>query len=184
MIDPVLRPVPVTDPRPHLYDKTVLDRALSFHTESIAAWAKGRALPSAVGTYLPEALRAADGDAFKAARFFEQVDALEADMAFCRLLDNVIITLPHHLRLETQEWVMRTGMRFPAYEGDIIEWFINGETATGEVIAIDKTQAQARVRRHTTDDHPRVYAEVVGANITQKLFARRFGDETGPEDAS
>lgn len=170
---PRLRPAPDHDPRPDAYSPDAIARALTKVRPLFESWAGNRNCLPAIERRLPEAFSVTSGDAYEVARFLERENVVAPDADLVRAIDALKTELPGAMRSITGEWCLRTGIRFPAYEKDVVEFFIPsiGRQGTGEVVVVDKVLASGRVQRPATGEIHMVLAEDVIANVTRKLRA-------------
>ncbi|UTC28691.1 hypothetical protein MARCHEWKA_01780 [Brevundimonas phage vB_BpoS-Marchewka] len=169
-----LRTPPEGDARPDPLADCVVVRAIGRHLDGLQAWLKPRipALPDAeVTAAVTTALRAAGADGFRMALVLKNEFSWPADMALALLLRDVTDSLAFSLRIETAEWAMRTGFRFPGKSHHQIVWADhNDKLRAGTVIAVDNGYASALVQGFEglvkAGEPRRVLAERVVSNIT------------------
>lgn len=168
-----LRPAPVEDPRPFIHDPDVIKRALSGVEPMIDKWCGNANTMPAIVRALPPAFEDGAGDPYRVARILHDAGIVTPDYKLVRIFAEITARLTWALRVETGAWAIRSGMRFPGYEDDLLEFCIPAISviATGKVVVIDKPMATARVQRPSTGDILLVTAEDVIANMTQGIRA-------------
>lgn len=169
-----LRTPPEDDGRPDPLADSVIARAVHSRIDEIKSWLKPR-IPSLsdadICAAITTALRAAGADGFRMSVVLKNEFSWPADMDLALLMRSVTEGLAFHLRIETAEWAMRTGFRFPAKSSHQIVWLDhNDKTRAGTVVAVDNCYASALVQGFEglvkAGDPRRVLAERVISNIT------------------
>ncbi|USN13849.1 hypothetical protein PAPPERLAPAPP_01750 [Brevundimonas phage vB_BpoS-Papperlapapp] len=169
-----LRTPPQGDGRPDPLSDRVIARAVDRHLDGFQAWLKPRipALDDAeVAKAVTTALRAAGADGFRMAVVLKNEFSWPADMGLALLLRDVTESLAFSLRIETSEWAMRTGFRFPGKSNQQIVWADhNDKLRSGTIVAVDNCYASALVQGFEglvkAGEPRRVLAERVVSNIT------------------
>lgn len=176
-----IRPVDPADPRPTFHSDDVLLTAIRSVSPAIIAWAKTRATPAVMEEAhlefaLSQAIKTAGVDAFRIGVILQASWNWPVDFTLMTLINAVVEALPAALRIVSGQWVVRTGLRFPGVEGDMIE-FVNaeGEPATGIITAVSKLEARAYVNPsigvEVSEETIAVAAEDVYANVTQARYS-------------
>lgn len=169
-----LRPLPEGDPRPDPLSDPVIARAIASRLDEIKSWLKPR-IPSLddgeIAGAVTTALRAAGADGFRMAVVLKNECSWPADMALALLMRDVTESLAFALRIETAEWAMRTGFRFPAKCNHHVSWLDHGDKVRmGTVVAVDTCYASALVQPFEglvkAGDPRRVMAERVLSNLS------------------
>jgi hypothetical protein len=174
MAQTVLRPAPEGDGRPDPLSETVLTRAVSLHVADAMAWLKPRVptLSEEEATFaLCASIRRGGADGFRAGVSLKNEFSWPIDIEMVLVLRNITEKLAFALRIETAEWVLRTGMRFPAKDNQQIEWIDgSGKHRAGTVIAVDRALCAAVVQPFEglvkAGEPRRVLCEQVFHNIT------------------
>lgn len=170
-----LRTPPATDGRPDPLADSVIRRAVAGRMDEIKAWLKPRFVDQAQDDAILEAitvaLRAGGADGFRMSVILKNDFSWPADMGLALLMRDVTDSLALALRIETSEWAMRTGLRFPAKSNDQIVWADHTDKLRGgTVIAVDNGYASALVQPFEglvkAGEPRRVLAERVVSNIT------------------
>lgn len=173
-----LIPIPVDDPRPHPMHELVVATAAQEVAPTILAWMMPR-LPRHLEmdvnrvTFLITAafVHAAVADSFEVALVVREKLGLPADRPLITLLDEIVDRLPSALKIVVGKWAMKHGIRYPAKQGDLIEYLDDhGKQCAGRVYAVDPILALAVVIRASDESAVRVCAEQVIANTTQALY--------------
>jgi hypothetical protein len=177
----VLRPISRHDPRPDPTNPRVVARAVGDISAELLSWAHLNVNPDLAGSNV-EALIVAHilesgFDAFRAAAILSEENLWRCDIRLVRLLDGAINALEAYARSMTLEWVVRTGLRFPANEGDEIQWItVSGRLRKGTVYALNPYYAMGLVNPKAgpakASSLLKVYAEQVTANDTKGRFAQ------------
>lgn len=169
-----LRTPPQSDGRPDPLADRVIHRAIAGRLAEIKTWLSPR-VPgtedSAVIAAVTMAARAGGADGFRMSVFLKNECSWPADMALALLMRDVTESLALALRIETAEWAMRTGFRFPAKSNDQIVWADHNDKLHGAtVISVDNCYASALVQPFEglvkAGEPRRVLAERVVSNIT------------------
>lgn len=169
-----LRPVPAGDPRPDPMSPTVVRVAVEPIADALLAWCNGR-VPvldtEAVIFSVTVAVIHAGADSFRIGTTLREQFHFPVDRALITLLDEVVDRLPAALKIVVGKWSARNGMRFPAKDGDLIEFLDDTETpVAARVYAVDKLLCLALVIRQSDERTTRVCAEQVIANRTQSRY--------------
>lgn len=184
MVPTFLRPTPASDPRPDPFCDAVLTRAANARLDEIKAWMKPR-LPALSDDEVRFALRAAlhagGADGFRASCTLKAVFDWPVDMELCGYLRDTCHAMAFALRVETREWSVRIGLRFPGKSEDRIEWLDDQDVAhVGKVISTDHGLALGIVQAYDGTIRAgaprRVLAERVTANLTQALYGAGVSD--------
>ncbi|AFU87844.1 hypothetical protein CcrKarma_gp327 [Caulobacter virus Karma] len=173
-----LRSTSPSDPRPTAIDPDVLALAIGKVLPDILGWARLRQPgfgEADVHHAVVTALHIAGLDAFRLGVVLASQFNWSVDYSLVRLLDSVIEALPTAYRAVTGRWVARTGTRFPAKEGDTIEFLdAAGRRRVGKVVGVAALTATAYVQpavgTEFTDPPVEIAAEAVVANVTQKRY--------------
>ena len=174
MVHGFLRTPPEGDGRPDPLADSVIARAVDRNIDAIKSWLKPR-IPSLddaeISAAITTALRAAGADGFRMSVVLKNEFSWPADMDLALLMRSVTESLAFSLRVETGEWAMRTGYRFPAKSNHQIVWLDhNDKTRAGTVVAVDNCYASALVQGFDglvkAGDPRRVLAERVISNLT------------------
>jgi hypothetical protein len=172
-----LRPVPAAAPRPQPLSSEVTTRALAPVLDVVGAWfqAKCPTVDADRQAFcLKLALQQSQMQAFRAATILTASFHIPCDDDLLQILLKVIKNADFALRLVTREWVVATGYRFPAKDGDLIEWIdpAYGSKRGGTVIAIDQAMAIAMIAPGMggAAGPIRIFAEDVVGNLTQKQY--------------
>lgn len=169
-----LRSPPEGDGRPDPLADSVIARAVDRHIDQIKDWLKPR-IPSLddaeIVAAVTTALRTAGADGFRMSVVLKNECSWPADMDLALVMHSVTNALAFALRVETGEWALRTGYRFPAKSNHQIVWLDhNGKTRAGTVVAVDNCYASALVQGFEglvkAGDPRRVLAERVVSNLT------------------
>uniref|UniRef100_A0AB74UGU8 Uncharacterized protein n=1 Tax=Caulobacter phage BL57 TaxID=3348355 RepID=A0AB74UGU8_9VIRU len=174
----VLRPTSPSDPRPTAVDAAVLKLAIGRALPAVMEWARLRQpdFTAAHAEYaLVEAMEVAGLDPFRIGVVLASRFNWSVDYALVRMLDAVVEAMPSAYRAVVGRWVARTGIRFPAKEGDTVEFFdIQGVRRVGIVQGVAALTASAYVRPtvgvEVSDTVLEIAAEAVAANITQGRY--------------
>lgn len=173
-----LRSVDPADPRPCFSDEKTMATAIDLIAPAVVEWARSRTLPlneEHVRNAVLASVRHAGVDAFRIGVILQASFDWPVDFTLVTLFDRMVEALPATLRHLTNEWVVRTGLRFPAKEGDTIEYVTpRGEPVVGIVKGVLKAQARAFVQQTTGDleegEPISIPAEAVVANVSQALY--------------
>ncbi len=172
---PRLRIIPVDDPRPTLDSDEVIARAVIQVIEDlipwVQRWTKSPIAVDKVAAIVALAVKASKGDGFSVAVYLKTEEGWPVDMQACRMFDRICSAIPYALRTVTREWVVRSGMRFPAKAGDVIDWWIDGRERRGSVYSILGDESAALIYPQTglgTGNLVKVLAEDVVDNITTR----------------
>lgn len=174
-----LRTIDPQDPRPSFADDAVLVAMIDLAAPTVVQWARGRTRdldPIEARFAILTAIRQYGVDAFRVGLALQANFHWPVDITLVKLLDGMVESLPATLRHITNEWVVRTGLRFPGKEGDTVEYLDErGEPCVGIVQGVLKAQARAFVLKTTgdlVDPEPlSVPAEAIYANVTQSRYA-------------
>ena len=169
-----LRTPPANDGRPDPLADVVIARAVSSRLDEIKAWLKPRFLQTEDADILAAitvALRAGGADGFRMSLILKNDFSWPADMGLALLMRDVTDSLAFALRIETAQWAMRTGFRFPAKSNDQIVWLDHfDKLRAGTVVAVDNGYASGLVQGFEglvkAGEPRRVLAERVVSNIT------------------
>lgn len=179
MTTATLRSINPTDPRPTHVDREVQGLAIARTLPAVLDWANLRqpGFTQADAEYaLIQALNIGGADAFRLGVVLASQFNWSVDYELVRMLAAVIEALPTAYRAVTGRWVARTGIRFPAKEGDTIEYLdAAGRRVVGKVTGVVGLTATAYVQPSNgtefTDPPVEIAAEAVVANVTQNRFA-------------
>lgn len=173
-----LRPVPADAPRPQPLSSEVIARALLPVEDALGSWFKAYAPKVSAeqrNFALTLALQQAKGDVFQAGCILAASFKLPVNGELMKIiiaLDERCMTSV--LRAVTREWVVRTGYRFPANDGDKIEWIdpLTKARRGGKVLAVDRAMAVGMVMPNTGQfaEGVRILAEDVVGNLTQAQY--------------
>jgi hypothetical protein len=159
--------------RPTVHDSAVIDGAVERFSDQIKLWNK------AYDVYLQnwqvaEALHT--GDAYAAVVYLGVNFNILGTTDLVILLDRIIDAMPRVATEKVHEWVMATGTRFPAKEGNTIR-FANGQTERhGVVHAVISTEARALVEDVSNRGK---YISITAEEVT-KVVSR--GDARQPDN--
>jgi hypothetical protein len=170
---PPLRAPPAGDPRPTINDEKVVRAAVDRNSEALTTWARKRDYPETaeeVLAILTEAMVASDGIASRAITFLETVFFWVTDANLERHLSVVQKNIQPGFKFFVLEWIIRTGIRFPAKLGDYVDFYSNGYHYAGRVVEIKPDFAAALIE--SDDGTQIVFAEQVTANRTTLLLNR------------
>lgn len=185
-----LRYAPEDDTRPEPLDPKVIARAIQARFDEIKVWLAPR-LPTIsdeeVLFALATSVRLGAADGFRVGVFLRDMFKWPVDMDLCCYLRDTCNALAFALKVETREWVVRTGLRFPASGDDAIEWIDNlsDKKMTGKLVSLDPSFAAAIVQPADgllrAGKPRRVFAEQVTANVTK---GERAISKIGPKKAA
>lgn len=179
---------PAEDARPSLTSLRTADRAAILIRDRVRAWLGSinynpaiKPTDENISDSLAACIIAGKGSGFAAAKACERVLGWTVDDALVSLFMEAVANLPFCNRLEQHEWVMRTKTRFPAADGDLIEWTdAAGKEFAGSVYVVNKTTAHAVVQPvDETLPLMRVPAENVYANTTKGAYSFATAKEMG-----
>jgi len=168
-----LRPAPTNAPRPTALHFDVVSRGVRGAIIPIAAWCAARIQVNEEAMVFAVATSIVRGglDGFRSGCALREHFNWPVDYTLTRILHEITERLPSALKVETAEWVIRTGLRFPGAVGDKIEFIDESERRfAGEIMALEKSFAGAIVRLDKDDALARAFAEQVVANVTQGLY--------------
>ncbi|AXQ68516.1 hypothetical protein HOT99_gp101 [Caulobacter phage CcrBL10] len=175
---PTLRSTNPQDPRPTHVDRDVQVLAISTALPAILDWARLHqpGFDEAHAEHaLIIALELGGADAFRMGVVLGTKFNWPVDYTLVRAMSAVVEALPTAYRAVTGRWVARTGIRFPAKEGDTIEFFsAAGKRLVGKVVGVSALTATAYVQPSNgtefTNPPIEIAAEAVVANVTQNRF--------------
>jgi hypothetical protein len=153
----------------------VLDRSLIDFQEPILQWVIRR-VPRTDETAalwaIKQVYRQQGADAFRVGLALAGFFGWPIDYSFTHLIHEWQRTIPEAIKLETTEWVVRTGYRFPAEVNDEIEWAgFENTVLAGTVIGVVRSEASAWATRAGYEDRAFfVPAEDVINNLTKAQF--------------
>lgn len=144
---------PIAELRPTLTSAEVIRAALEGELDEMLPYLEGTRYTW--DTFLDEAVKAyqvtPDPDAFTVALYLRNVSGITVDMEFCLFLHRAFKTMGLHFRRAVQNWVIRSGVRFPYKDGTILHYrnpMFPTTTSVGQVIAVNRDSATAVIQPH------------------------------------
>lgn len=139
---------PDDDPRPKISDPAIFTQAVAPILERMRAWAVAYRMVLAdeeITFAAAAAMIHGKLDGFRATYHLHHHFKWPCDMSVARLMAEACLNVPNRHKIATMEWALRTKIRFPAKDNDIIGWRRGVVTFTGSVIAVDRQRASALV---------------------------------------
>lgn len=160
---------PSDQQRPDLTSDDVIVRAVLQIEDDLMVWVRKHVSKTAskeeAVALATVAIKEAGGDGFRAALRLMEVAGWPVDFVLCRTMQRACDQLAFARRLVVMEWILANRIRFPAEEGDAIEWKSYGKTRTGIVYNVIEREASAIVRptigAAISDDMVKIVAEQV-----------------------
>lgn len=175
-----LRYAPADDQRPQPLSPAVLRRAAATRLDATLSWLKTR-IPGLdeeqIIFALATSMERGGFDGFRTATKLKENFSFPVDWEMAKIAAEVCASAEFSLKIETGEWALRTGLRFPAKCGERIEFMHRDRERAGKVLSVDYTYAAAIVEPFygassaTMDTPLRVFAEDVYANTTRGEYA-------------
>lgn len=175
----VLCPVPDDQPRPTPLSVEVITRSYGEIEEDLVGWVRKKVNKqvsvSSVAALVISCVRDVGLDAFQVAVRLQTSAGWPGDMELLRILDRMMDAQGFAFRVAMAEWVMVTGVRFPAKTGDTVTWQARGRKKFGLVHEVLPNSASALVYpligSGLAAEPVKVLAEEVTSNHTQQRTA-------------